>query len=52
MTQMRAERCVWSREGRGAEAKEIKEERSVPLMGKSRENLRARLQEKLPEKQQ
>ena len=52
MTQMRAEQCVWSREGRGAEAKAVKEERPAPLVGKSREHLRARLWEKLPDRQQ
>ena len=49
---MRAEQCVWSREGRGAEAKAVKEERPAPLVGKSREHLKARLQEKLSERQQ
>ena len=43
MTQLRGEQCVWSRESRGAEAKTLKEERPAPLMGKSREHLRARL---------
>ena len=52
MTQMRAEQCVWSGEGRGAEAKAVKEERPAPLVGKSREHLRARLWEKLPDRQQ
>ena len=47
MTQLRGERCVWSREGRGAEAKAVKGERPTPLMGKSREHLRARLGGKL-----
>ena len=49
---MRGEQCVWSREGRGAEAKAVKEERPAPLDGKSREHLRARLREKLPDRQQ
>ena len=40
------------REGRGAEAKAVKEERPAPLVGKSREHLRARLWEKLPDRQQ
>ena len=52
MAQMRAEQCVWSREGRGAEPKAVKEERPAPLVGKSREHLKARLPEKLPERQQ
>ena len=52
LTQMRAEQCVWSTEGRGAEAKAVKEERPAPLEGKSREHLRARLREKLPDRQQ
>ena len=52
MAQMRADQCVWSREDRGAEAKAVKEEQPTPLVGKSREHLRARLQEKLPERQQ
>ena len=52
MTQMRAEQCVWSGEGGGAEAKAVKEERPAPLVGKSREHLRARLWEKLPDRQQ
>ena len=40
------------REGRGAEPKAVKEERPAPLVGKSREHLRARLWEKLPDRQQ
>ena len=52
MTQMRAELYVWSREGRGAEAKTVKEERPTPLVGKSRDHLRARLWEKVPDRQQ
>ena len=40
------------REGRGAEPKAVKEERPAPLVGKSREHLRARLQEKLSETEQ
>ena len=40
------------REGRGAEAKAVKEEQPTPLVGKSREHLRARLWEKLPDRQQ
>ena len=45
------EMCL-DREGRGAEAKAVKEERPAPLVGKSREHLRARLWEKLPDRQQ
>ena len=52
MTQMRGEQCAWSRECRGAEAKAVKGERPAPPVGKSREHLRARLGEKLPERQQ
>ena len=52
MTQMRGEQCAWGREGRGAEAKAVKGERPAPPVGKSREHLRARLREKLPERQQ
>ena len=52
MTQMRGEQCAWSREGRRAEAKEVRGERPAPPVGKSREHLRARLGEKPPERQQ
>ena len=52
MAQIRAEQCVRSREDRGAEAKAVKGERPTPLVGKSREHLRARLWEKLPDRQQ
>ena len=52
VAQMRGEPCVCSREGRGAEANAVREERPASLVGKSREHLRARLWEKLPERQQ
>ena len=51
MTQMKGEVCL-DREGRGPEPKAVKEERPAPLVGKSREHLRARLWEKLPDRQQ
>ena len=43
--------CLEQR-GQGNEAKAVKEERPAPLEGKSREHLRARLWEKLPDRQQ
>ena len=52
VAQMRGEPCVCSREGRGAEANAVSEERPALLVGKSREHLRARLWEKLPDRQQ